>query len=108
MTWLRVLNKVQTVEFVMRSRQTHPLLTNSLLKEYFLDSTTHTSNFVYWVCVDGLLLSPDFEVQGFGKSKKHTLSKVNGEWVDENTEQQVWVALGGWEKAGWTKIEARR
>lgn len=105
---MTVLDTVQTVEFVLRSRQTRPLLTNSLLKEFFLDKTTRASKFVYWVCVNSLLLSPDFEVQGFGKSKRHTLSKVNGEWVDENTERQVWVAFGSWEKAGWTTIEAER
>lgn len=89
---------------MVRSRQTYPLLTNDILKGYFLGRTTHTSKFVYWVCVNGLLLGPDFEVQGFGKSKRHTLSKLNGEWVDENTEQQVWGAFE--ERAGWTKIEA--
>jgi hypothetical protein len=104
--WLQVLDTVKTVEFVVRSRQTRPLLTDAVLKERFLDETTHISKFVYWARVNSLLLSPDFKVQGFGKSKKHTLSKLNGEWVEEPTEQQVWGAFGSRERADWTKIES--
>ena len=107
-TWVRVLNAVPTVEFVVRSRQTSDLLSDGL-KRVILNKTTRTSKFIYWSSVNSLMLSPDFEVHGFGKSKVQILSRAqtSKKWVVENTAQKMEITSYCLENEdGWTKMEA--
>lgn len=102
-TWRKVLNRVPIVEFVIRGKETKSLLKNSYFKRAFLDYFNLTE-FVYWVWVDVMWISPDFKVVGCGRSKKITLTRSGGVW--DESEIKVSRPEDARNERGWKKMVA--
>lgn len=100
-----MLDAVSKVVVVVRSRQSQSLLLEESLMD-FLQDTERLEKFVYLSRANELMLSPDFVVEGMGRSAKKTLSKsLDNVWAETE-----WKAKDGGQnreaESDWKYIES--
>lgn len=106
------LDKVPNVEFVMRANEQGPLLNKGNLM-WILGQLKSLQTLVYWARTDVMWISPDFEVKGWGKSRRFTLTKTPE--AEEGWDEERWDNDGKlrteeqkrcYESKGWKQIFA--